>query len=292
MDVEPAPDFLPQEDWQKYGYGIYSARYGNVYTVRQMYQLAQRAFGKFKPVDNIWEHKGGVVDPFRPTLEPEPFGSAEELEMCRRTHLESVADLLSSTGLLIFTLGLTESFVSSRDGAVFPVCPGVSGGKFSEDNYSFANFSYSDVVRDFNALKLLLHSNNRSIRFLLTVSPVPLVATATKKNVGVATTYSKSVLRAAAGALADGKSRVDYFPSYEIISMPANQGRYFDKNKRNVTAEGVSHVMENVMQSYKKSDGQGGIKVKNTAVDPISLQGLSKSDSVVCDEELLAQFGN
>src|ERR1051325_1163631 len=36
MDVEPAPPGLPPKDAPAFGYGIYSARYGNIYTVRQL----------------------------------------------------------------------------------------------------------------------------------------------------------------------------------------------------------------------------------------------------------------
>lgn len=292
MDVEPAPDFLSENDWQDYGYGIYSARYGNVYTVRQLLQLAQRAFGDFKSLEPAWEYKGGVVDPYRPTLEPEPFGSVEEMRNCQRSHLNRVAELFSNTGLLIFTMGLTESYTSKRDGSVFPVCPGVAGGNYNDTDYQFVNFNYSEVVRDFNNLKTLLKRVNPRIRYLLTVSPVPLVATATDNNVGVATTYSKSVLRAAAGALSDGKGRVDYFPSYEIISMAAGEGVYYERNKRSVTKEGVANVMANVLQSFSKNSKtdrtpkkpQGDISDLQSGLD-------QKSDTTVCDEELLAQFG-
>ncbi len=44
VDVEPAPALLPIADHQKHGYGLYSARYGNVYTTIQLRQLVERAF--------------------------------------------------------------------------------------------------------------------------------------------------------------------------------------------------------------------------------------------------------
>ena len=45
LDVEPPPPTLPEEIAKTFGYGIYSARYGNIYTVRQLLQLAQDAEG-------------------------------------------------------------------------------------------------------------------------------------------------------------------------------------------------------------------------------------------------------
>ena len=56
----------------------------------------------------------------------------------------------------------------------------------------------------------------------------------------VATTQSKSVLRAVAGSLQDQFRFVDYFPSYEIITAPPFQGKFYEKNQRSVTPEGVN----------------------------------------------------
>jgi hypothetical protein len=45
IDLEPPPRGLAPENWARFGYGVYSARYGNVYTSRQLLQLLQRATG-------------------------------------------------------------------------------------------------------------------------------------------------------------------------------------------------------------------------------------------------------
>jgi len=50
-------------------YGVFSARYGNVYTVRQGIQLIDRAFGEFIPSEQVWETVGGFVDPYRPQID-------------------------------------------------------------------------------------------------------------------------------------------------------------------------------------------------------------------------------
>jgi len=292
LDAEPAPDYLPVEQHQNFGYGIYSARYGNVYTVRQLLQLAEQAFGEFTPTERIWQYKNGVVDPFRPTLQPTPFDSEQELLSCRRDHLQAVAELFSSCGLLIFTMGLTESYVSKEDGSVYPVCPGVNGGEFDPNKYVFHNFGYNEIIKDFMKLKTLIAKHNPKIRFLLTVSPVPLVATATDQNVGVATTYSKSVLRAAAGALTNGRPRIDYFPSYEIISMPAMKGQFYEADNRSVRGEGVAHVMAQVMKSFKPNNGVTAPPTPASKVTPQDQEEKMSADALICDEELLDTFGN
>src|SRR5687767_3725145 len=40
IDAEPPPPNMSPETAQSFGYGLYSARYGNIYTARQLAQLA------------------------------------------------------------------------------------------------------------------------------------------------------------------------------------------------------------------------------------------------------------
>src|SRR3546814_5220395 len=71
---------------------------------------------------------------------------------------------------------------------------------------------------------------------LLTVSPVPLIATYEPEHVLCATTYSKSVLRVAATMLARGREWVDYYPSYEIITGSYNRSVYYESDYRGVNS--------------------------------------------------------
>jgi hypothetical protein len=283
IDVEPAPPFLKKERWPEYGYGIYSARYGNIYTPRQLLQLLKRATGEFKPQESAWVLDGGFVDPFRPTIEPEPLSSVEEVEACRASHLRSVLEMFEKTDVFVFTLGLTEAWVSIEDGAVFPVCPGTKGGEFDKTKYRFVNFSYPKIVQDLDEFMQLARSINRKMRFLFTVSPVPLMATATSNQVVVATTYSKSVLRAAAGFLADKRRYADYFPSYEIISSPVMRGNFYATDMRSVVNSGVEHVMKQFFREHVPPP-----RPKRVESDTPDKQN---EDDVVCDELLLAEFG-
>ena len=51
VDQEPAPPGLANKEATKFGYNLYSARYGNVYTTRQLIQLAKEALGQFTPAE-------------------------------------------------------------------------------------------------------------------------------------------------------------------------------------------------------------------------------------------------
>lgn len=282
VDVEPAPQLLQPSRAAEWGFGLYSARYGNVYTTRQLLQLLQRALGEFKPQETAWESGEGFVDPFRPTLEPVPMASVDEVVACRDSHLEAVARMFESTDVFVFTLGLTEGWVATGDGAAFPLCPGTQGGRYSADRYRFVNFSYPEVRTDLEAFMQRARQINPRMRFLLTVSPVPLMATATSQQVVVASSYSKSVLRSVAGFLADKYRYVDYFPSYEIISSHVMAARFYQPDMRGVEEAGVEHVMAQFFREHVPPARPGAAE---TAQD-------TEADDVVCDEVLLAAFGD
>lgn len=244
MVTEPAHPLLTPEQAIQFNYGAFSARYGNIYTSRQLLHLVQRAFGEFEPRDTAWQdERGGWIDPFRPNIQPGGFGCREELLCDRAAHLAAVRRLLAELDVFVFTLGLTECWLHADDGAAYPLCPGVAGGQFDATLHRFHNLEVHDVVADMKAFVARLRNINPRSRVILTVSPVPLVATATPRHALTATTYSKSVLRVAAETLSRQLDGVAYFPSYEIITSTASRGRYFAADCRDVTEEGVDHVM-------------------------------------------------
>ncbi|WP_352289111.1 GSCFA domain-containing protein, partial [Psychrobacter sp. GW64-MNA-CIBAN-0177] len=85
---------------------------------------------------------------------------------------------------------------------------------------------------------------NPKLNIILTVSPVPLTATATDKHILVASYYSKAVLRAVAGYLSDYFEDISYFPSFEIISVNSSNDFRFENNRRTVSPKGVDYVMK------------------------------------------------
>ena len=209
LDVEPAPAGLAPAERPRFGYGLYSARYGNVYSARQLRQLFERAAGSFVPRESVWQRDGRFYDPFRPSIEPDGFATAEAVAASRRAHLGRVAGLLAETDVFCFTFGLTEAWVDRADGAVFPTCPGVIAGDFDEARFAFHDFGYEEVLADVEAFIAIARKANPAMRFLFTVSPVPLTATASGAHVLTATVHAKSVLRAVAGELADRHDFVD-----------------------------------------------------------------------------------
>jgi hypothetical protein len=283
--VERGPAWLNRQQLLDYGYGVYSARYGNVYTTLQLLQLLQRSLGEFVPADDYWLGDGHYVDPFRPSIQPDGFASIRELQADREQHLESVAQLFRDLDLFVFTLGLTETWCSTVDNATFPTCPGKHFGEYSSERYVFRNLTLNENIEYMERFLAMLKDVNPTAKVLLTVSPVPLAATYEDRHVLQSTTYSKAVLRVLAEELRQRHDHVDYFASYEIITATYNNAAYFQADKRNVNTVGVDHVMNAFYRHFTTEAPETLMKVERQEEGPL-LQ------VKICDEEELLNLMN
>lgn len=151
LNVEPAPAGLPKNKELMYGYGQYSARYSNIYTSRQLLQLLREAFEGIQSPDPAWESNGRYYDSMRPAVEPDGLESVAEVLRHRQFHLSKVRELFENLDVFIFTLGLTETWVHSTTGWVFPTAPGTIAGFYNSNVYEFKNLSYGEVTSDLEA---------------------------------------------------------------------------------------------------------------------------------------------
>lgn len=245
LDAEPAPPalFSSVAEARRFGYGVYSCRYGNVYTSRQLIQLFDEAYGRRSPKTVVWPSDGRYFDALRPSVDPVGQGSADDVLALRQKHLARVREMFGSLDVFVFTMGLTEGWIAKDDRTMYPAAPGTVCGSFDPAAYAFHNLSFPEIWADMEAFWTGLRKVNPKARMLLTVSPVPLTATASGDHVLAASTYSKSVLRAVAGELARAHEGIHYFPSYEIISSHPSRGMFYDPNLRTVNEFGVKLVM-------------------------------------------------
>jgi hypothetical protein len=269
-------------------YGVFPARFGNIYSVRQLLQLFQRAYGLFDPADRAWLRAGGkYVDPFRPQIQDAGFETPELLEADRDAHFVAVQEMFENCDVFIFTLGLTEAWSSREDGAVFPLAPGVVADGSGE--YGFENFSIESMVSDLTRFFGLLRDVNPEVRAILTVSPVPLIATFEPRHVLVSTTYSKSALRVVAEIAARSLKDVAYFPSYEIVTGPQARGRYYAEDLREVMPEGVAHVMSVFNRHFLDGAGKAAPATprRSETRGAPTIKEREEEFQVICDEEAL-----
>jgi hypothetical protein len=284
LDVEPPPPGLPSSLHQKYGFSTYSARYGNIYTVKQLLQLTREALGEWEPHGWIWEKGGRYYDALRPAVEPAGLDSPEEVSEHRSYHLSKVKYLLQNMDILIYTLGLVESWIHKASGTVFPTAPGTICGSFDNDLHEFHCAQFPEVLRDFNEFQNTLAKirGGKPFKILLTVSPVPLTATASGQHVLPSTIYAKSTLRSVAGHLYMNQRHVDYFPSYEIVTNPRLCSSSFAENLRTVREDAVTNVMRHFFCEHPPITSQ--------SLPQVAPLDLAKGADVQCEEALLEAF--
>lgn len=281
--TESAPPALTLETARRYNYGVFSARYGNIYTTAQFLQLVQRAFGERDPVDQFWcDSEGRYFDLLRPRITPRGFASRDEAEADNRQHLAAVRRLFDTAEVFVFTLGLTESWRSKADGIVYPTCPGCgSAGEYDPARCEFHNMGAAETVESLSAAIERIRASNPEIEFILTVSPVPLIATMEARHVLQATTYSKSVLRVAAEEVVRTHAKVHYFASYEIIAATPHGHQFFEQDGRSLAPTGVMCAMDEFFRQF----GSGpAADAQVSRPDPAAF-GQGTPSQIVCDEE-------
>ena len=296
LDFEPGPAGLSAQQRKDYHYGTFSFRTGNIYTPKMLRQWLTWALTDTPVPGEVWEKDGRFYDPFRPGVEPGGFVSPEELYASRRETLAAIAAAVRGANVLVFTMGLTEAWVNKVTGVEYAVCPGTVAGVFDDEAHGFVNHGFAALMADMVASLRLIVRANRRLGILLTVSPVPLTATASGSHVLTATSHSKSLLRAVASELARAHPRVDYFPSYEIITHPAYRGRFFAANLRSVLPEGVDHVMTQFFRDQAAAFGSAGAAPPTAPpapppdpVEPVEPE-LTEAEELRCEEEILAAF--
>lgn len=286
IDAEPARRGLPPETAKRFGYGVYSARFGNLYTVKQFRQLVEEVAGH-TPALPVWEKDGRFWDAQRPGVEPDGLSTPEIVAEMRVQHLAAVAKALQEADVIVFTLGLTEAWEHTATGTVYPTAPGTIAGTYDPDVFHFANYGVADIIEDFSALEEALSSLNPDLKWLLTVSPVPLAATASGQHVLPATVRSKSVLRVVCDMLAESSDRIDYFPSYELVTSPSHPQSVFADDLRSVKPAIVAQIMQTFLRSHNLVSADSCEESS-----PELEEGLerSASDDPICEDILLDAF--
>ncbi|MDZ7709219.1 MAG: GSCFA domain-containing protein [Roseovarius sp.] len=147
-----------------------------------------------------------------------PYSMAEIMEM-RTRYLDAVAQV-AHADVVILTLGYVEAWYDKELDLYLNIAPPPRICQAAPDRFEFRVLGFEDVRSALEGIYALLKRHReKPLKMLVTVSPVPLVSTFRDMDVLVANTYSKSVQRAAAETFAADKADVDYFPSYEAVTL-------------------------------------------------------------------------
>lgn len=218
------------------GRSAYIVRFGegmvNTFAIRQQFEWAfeNRSFK-----EGLWHDKtGGLV-------KPEAEVRDETLKIFR------------SADVFILTLGLSEVWYDKRSGDVF--WRAVPSDVFDPDAHGFRVSSVEENVANIEAIVALIGRHRPDARLVLTLSPVPLVATFRPVSCVSANSVSKAVLRVAVDEVMrrnPGSEKLFYFPSYEIVTAYFRDPYTLDN--RHVRPE----VVRTIMQGFSRHFVAGG----------------------------------
>lgn len=282
LNCEPAPKNLSKKNAKLFNYDIFSSRTGNIYTASMLLQWTRWALNKEALPEEYWQEENRLYDPFRPRIEPNGFCSLNELRQAQNQTLKAFRDSITNSDFFIFTMGQTECWSNKDQEYEYHLCPGTASGHFDKNQHQFSNQTFQEILENLSTAMLLMREINPHLKFILTVSPIPMAATCSSRHVLTATMATKSILRAVADQLATQLHYVDYFPSYEMINSPIFEGRFFNDNQRTVTIKGVSFVIENFINNLSAKYGE----IKKIDV----LQQVIDLSDPNCEEELLEAF--
>ena len=152
--------------------------------------------------------------------------------------------------IVIITLGLAEAWFDHETSLYLNTAPPPQALKRHPTRFSLDVLSYDDIdsslERIWDHLKAFGHPE---FKILITVSPVPFKATFSGQDAVTANTYSKAVQRAACQAFIARHDNVDYFPSYEIVTM-SDRELVFEKDNVHVGSSTVAYIVDQVLSQY------------------------------------------
>ena len=168
----------------------------------------------------------------------------------RREMVQAAFRQLPSCRIVIVTLGLAEAWFDLQTGLYLNTAPPLPAMKRHPERFCLDVLDYDDILSSLERIYGLLRRHGHpDFKVLITVSPVPFKATFTGEDAISANTYSKSVQRAACEAFVARHENVDYFPSYEIVTM-SDRELVYERDNLHIGSSTVAYIVDQVLANY------------------------------------------
>jgi hypothetical protein len=155
-----------------------------------------------------------------------PARSTEQRYLALDGHLAAQAAsgrLLRSAGVLVLTFGLIEAWYDRLTNLYTNETPAFGEVAKSRERFVLHRTTHAQNLAAMLALVRLVRTANPGVRVIASVSPVPLKATFTDPDVlvanGAGTGTLLSALHEAIALLRAEGAAIDYFPSYELVTL-------------------------------------------------------------------------
>lgn len=193
--------------------------------------------------DGIVRIRGGFVD----LTSYGAFTTRDEAVLHRQRSTALFAQLTHAK-LAIITAGLSEIWFDRDFGVFCNISPSEAAKSFPE-RFEFRVMNFADNLAALEKLVQLIRSCSTDCKILLTVSPVPLGATFVSRDVLISNTYSKACLRAAVEELYWKYDFIDYFPSYEMVTL-SDPAIVWESDRRHVRRQFVQKIMDEFVARF------------------------------------------
>ncbi len=167
----------------------------------------------------------------------------------RRQHIYDVFQNVFSAACMMMTPGFVEAFKDRRTGLYIFGAPLSRAMLVEPDRWQYEVLSYERCLEDMLAAIDVVRARNPAVKVLVTTSPVPLSLTFSGRDIRIANSYSKSVLRAVCDVVAASRPIVDYFPSYETVTLSPPEMAWA-KDRLHVSQGLISRIVGRMIDSY------------------------------------------
>ena len=168
----------------------------------------------------------------------------------RRAMVQDAFRQLPSCKIVIITLGLAEAWFDHETSLYLNTAPPLPSINRSTDRFSLDVLDYEDIFASLERIYELLKAHGHpDFKVLITVSPVPFKATFSGEDAITANSYSKAVQRAACEAFVARHENVDYFPSFEIVTM-SHRELVYERDNVHISGSTVAYIVDHVLSGY------------------------------------------
>lgn len=170
--------------------------------------------------------------------------SENKLLTLLNTQLDNTFEKLSNTSHVIITLGTSWVYRHIASDKIVANCH-----KFLQKQFLKELLFVDDIAQSLEAIVSLVRSVNPKVNFIFTVSPVRHI-----KDGFVENTLSKSHLIAAIHQVIDPRSKLYYFPSYEIVMDELRDYRFYKEDMIHPNTLAIDYIWEKFQAVWLSKD--------------------------------------
>ena len=175
------------------------------------------------------------------------FGEHKEIALPTEEIREATRRILVRTKVFILTLGLSEIWFDKVTGRAF--WRAIPSHLFDASRHAFRVSTVEENLANLRSVCDLIATHVPGAKVIVTLSPIPLMATFRPVSCVTANAVSKSILRVAIDELVrEGRPGLHYFPSYEIVKDLFVDP--FQDDNRHLKPEVIEFIMQTFVRHF------------------------------------------